>query len=260
MVPRHNKKKVKKERVEEERERERKRERERVKNRTVQKKRERNVTSGSYCKTVVQRIFPDSSHQFASTKPSNARPQRKKTQKKSRTRTFRLRETRDFAKARNALRCEIPMRPTVLKYRKRSLSYYVSKVAEHVNGAEERFASETPCLLLVRFLSPRDSKPLAVSLRLHRERRLLTCVRLLLCVRGWWCWWFTTRDAEDSPDSQPSSSPVVSHSLLSASLDSLGVSCPPIPSCTLSPPLFVVAGTSGDMFPPTLCINRLTCN
>lgn len=168
--------------------------------------------------------------------------------------TSRFHETRDFVKVQNAF----TMRNTVVfKYRKRSLNYYV---AERANGAEECFAlaPETLCLLLFRFLSPRDSRPLAVSLRLHRGRRLLTCVRLLLCVRGWW--WFTTRDAEDSPDSQPSSSPVVSHSLLSASLDSLGVSCPPIPSCTPSSPLFVVAGTAGDMFPPMLCINRLTCN
>lgn len=205
-----------------------------------------------------QQISPDSSHHFARTKPSNARPQREKKIKRK-AGCARHDFARDFVKARNVLRCETPS--TVLKYRKRSLSYYVSRVAERANGAEERFAlaPETSCLLLFRFLSPRDSRPLAVSLRLHRGRRLLMCVRLLLCVRGW-CWWFTTRDAEDSPDSQPSSSPVVSHSLLSASLDSLGVSCPPIPNCTPSSPLFVVAGTAGDMFPLTLCINRLTCN
>jgi hypothetical protein len=140
------------------------------------------------------------------------------------------------------------------------LSYYVSRV-DRANRAEERFAfaPATLCLLLFLLLSPRDSRPLAVSLRLTRGRTPLTRVRLLLCVRGW-CWWFTTRDADDSPDSQPSSSPVVSHSLLSASLDSLGVSCPPIPNCMPSPLLFVVAGTAGDILPPTLCINRLTCN
>lgn len=145
--------------------------------------------------------------------------------------------------------------------------YYASRVAERASGAEERFAIAPValCLLLLLFLSPRN-KPLAVSLRLARGRTLLTCVRLLLCVRRWccWCswWWFTTRDAEDSPDSQPSSSPVVSHSLLSASLDSLGVSCPlvPIASCTPSPLLPAVDATADDMLPSTQCINRLTCD
>ncbi|EZA50069.1 hypothetical protein X777_11734 [Ooceraea biroi] len=147
----------------------------------------------------------------------------------------------------------------LFKYREAMLSYYVSRVVGRANEVEERFtfAPATLCLLLLLLLSPRDNRALAVSLRLTRGRTPLTCVRLLLCVRGW-CWWFTTRDADDSPDSQPSSSPVVSHSLLSASLDSLGVSCPPIPNCTPSPLLFVVAGTAGDMLPLMQCIKKLT--
>lgn len=217
------------------------------------------VTSGNYSENVSLRFLIVTL--FAPSRLTRVTRfyEGKRTMKNAQTHAIRDHAKcprRDTARTRN-------IGDRVLKYRERLLNYYVSRTAERANGAEERFAlaPATFCLLLFLLLSPRDSRPLAVSLKLTHERRPLTCVRLPLCVIEWWCWWwFTTKDAEDSPDSQPSSSPVVSHSLLSASLDSLGVSCPPIPNCTPSPLLFVVAGTAGDVLPPTLCINRLTCN
>jgi len=54
-----------------------------VKNETiVQKEKEKRNERRLLQKNIIERISPDSSHHFARTKPSNARPQRKKKTKR----------------------------------------------------------------------------------------------------------------------------------------------------------------------------------
>ena len=67
-----------------------------MKNETiVQKEKEKRNERRLLQKNVVERISPDSSHHFARTKPSNARPQRKKKPKeKQDAHVATLRDTR----------------------------------------------------------------------------------------------------------------------------------------------------------------------